>query len=359
VDGVSAPDWAVATRDDVTSAWLSDVLGRSADVLEVTQVGTGQIGTCYRVRATGAGVPGSLLLKLPDPGSRELLAGAYAMELLFYERIAPTLACRVPAVHGARIEPGTGHFVLLLEDLAPLVQGDQVAGATPAQVRDAAVNLAGLHGPRWCDRTLLELPGLVLNDDDSVALLEDMYPSTTDLFLDGLGDLVDDGTAATLRACVPLTRRWLLARPERFGLVHGDYRLDNLMFTPGGGPGEVAALDWQTLSLALPARDLAYLVATSLEPEVRREVELDVVAAYHARLVELGVDGYDLDACWDDYRFAQLQAPLVAAFGCAYGQRTERGMRMFAAMVRRAAAAIRDLGTLDLVAAEPLTPREG
>ena len=121
------------------------------------------------------------------------------------------------------------------------------------------------------------------------------------------------------------------------------------MFTPGGGHGEVAALDWQTLSLALPARDLAYLVATSLEPEVRRSCEEEVVAAYHARLVELGVEGYDLATCWDDYRFAQLQAPLVASFGCAYGQRTERGMRMFAAMVRRAAAAIRDLGTLDLV----------
>ena len=61
---MSAPDWAVATRDDVTSAWLSEMLGRSADVLDVTQVGTGQIGTCYRVRATGAGVPGSLLLLL-------------------------------------------------------------------------------------------------------------------------------------------------------------------------------------------------------------------------------------------------------------------------------------------------------
>lgn len=359
---MSAPAWAVESWEDVTSAWLSDVLGRSAEVTGVTRVGTGQIGTCYRIRVGGGGdpaLPSTLLLKLPDPGSRELLAGAYAMELAFYERIAPTLACRVPAVHGARIEPGTGHFVLLLEDLAPLVQGDQVAGATPAQVLDAAVNLAGLHGPRWCDPTLLELPGLVLNDEDSVQLLEDMHPSTTDLFLEGLGDLVDDATAATLRACVPLTRRWLLARPERFGPVHGDYRLDNLMFTPGGGPGEVAALDWQTLSLALPARDLAYLVATSLEPEERRAVERDVVAAYHARLLELGVDGYDLHTCWDDYRFAQLQAPLVAAFGCAYGQRTERGMRMFAAMVRRAAAAIRDLGTLDLVSAEGLTPREG
>ena len=346
----AAPQWAVSARDDVTPAWLSDLLGLHVDDLDVTQVGTGQIGTCYRLRPTGSpDLPASLLLKLPDPGSRELLAGAYAMELMFYDRIAPTLACRVPAVHGARIEPGTGHFVLLLEDLAPLVQGDQVAGATPAQVLDAAVNLAGLHGPRWCDETLLELPGLTLNDEDSVSLLEDMYPSTMDLFVDGLGDLLDADTVATLRDCVPATRAWLLGRPERFGLVHGDFRLDNLMFTPGGGPGEVAALDWQTLSLALPARDLAYLVATSLEPDVRREVERDVVAAYHRRLVDLGVGGYDLDTCWEDYRFGQLQVPLVAVFGCAYGARTERGDRMFAAMVRRSAAAIRDLGTLDLV----------
>ena len=97
-------------------------------------------------------------------------------------------------------------------------------------------------------------------------------------------------------------------------------------------------------------RDLAYLVATSLEPDVRREVERGIVEAYHARLVDLGVDGYDLETCWEDYRFAQLQAPLVAVFGCAYGTRTERGDRMFAAIVRRSAAAIRDLGTLALVA---------
>jgi hypothetical protein len=43
-----------------------------------------------------------------------------------------------------------------------------------------------------------------------------------------------------------------------------------------------------------------------------------------------------------------IQGPLVAVFGCAYGTRTERGDRMFAAMVARSCAAIRDLGTIDL-----------
>jgi hypothetical protein len=44
-----------------------------------------------------------------------------------------------------------------------------------------------------------------------------------------------------------------------------------------------------------------------------------------------------------------LQWPLVAVLGCGYGTRTERGDEMFATMVRRSCAAIRDLGTLDLV----------
>ena len=141
---------------------------------------------------------------------------------------------------------------------------------------------------------------------------------------------------------------WLLARQERFGLVHGDYRLDNLMFTPGGP--EVAAVDWQTLSLALPARDLSYLVATSLSPEDRSAHERDIVVAYHQALVGFGIADYPLELCWEDYVFAMLQVPLVTTFGCAYStSRTERGDRMFAVMVARGCAAIRDLGTLDLV----------
>jgi hypothetical protein len=93
---------------------------------------------------------------------------------------------------------------------------------------------------------------------------------------------------------------------------------------------------------------VAYFLATSLEATDRRAHERDLVAAYHDALVAHGVSDYDLDACWDDYVFAMLQGPLVSVFGCAYGARTERGDRMFAVMVARSCAAIRDLGTLEL-----------
>ena len=341
--------------DGLTAAWLSGVLGRAVDELAVERVGAGQIGTCYRLRVGGVGSSDTVVVKLPppDPTERDMMAGAYRGEVRFYQHLADTVAVRTPYCHHAEIadeSTGSGDFVLVLEDLAPAEPGDQVAGCSIEEARAAAVNLAGLHGPRWCDPTRLDLDTLSVNGPDEIALLLEMYGPTTELFLDGMGDLVSPADAETLRACVPAIGPWLLARQERFGLVHGDYRLDNLMFSPDRT--EVAAVDWQTLSLALPARDLAYFVATSLTPQDRRAGERDLVAAYHRALVGYGVRGYDLDLCWDDYVFAMLQVPLVSTFGCAYRtSRTERGDRMFAAMVAGGCAAIRDLGTLERVSA--------
>jgi len=333
--------------EDVTPAWLAGVLGTEVGELEVERVGTGQIGTCYRVRMDGER---TVLAKLPaqDPAARDLMAGAYRGEVRFYQQLAATVATRVPACHHAEMAADSGDFVLLLEDLGAHRPGDQLAGCTAEQARDAVVNLAGLHGPRWSDPTLLEVEGLSLNGPEDAAVLAELYGPATELFLEGLGDLVSPEDAETLRACVDVCERWALARSERFALVHGDYRLDNLMF-PADGSAGVVAVDFQTLSLALPARDLAFFLGTSLAPEDRRAHERDLVAAYHAALTTYGVEGYSLAQCWDDYVFAMLQGPLVAVFGCAYGARTDRGDRMFAAMVARACTAIRDLETLSLV----------
>lgn len=340
----------VTEPEDLTAEWLTSVLGRRVEAVVREQVGTGQMGTCHRLRLTGdSALPSSLLVKLPaaDPAARAMVIGAYAIELRFYREVAPTVEIRVPEVHHQVIDLETGAFTLVMEDLAPAAQGDQVAGCLPEQASAAAVNLAGLHGPRWCDPTLSEIEGLSIQGAGDAALLAEFYGPALDIFLSGLGELLEPATIETLRETRDLAEAWSLGRSERFGLVHGDYRLDNLMFTPGSD--EVTAVDWQTLSLGLPARDLAYLVGTGLALEDRRMGEEEIVTTYHGALEAHGVSGYDRDLAWEDYRFAMLQGPLVSVFGCAYGARTDRGDVMFAAMVNRSCAAIRDLGTLDLV----------
>ena len=111
----------------------------------------------------------------------------------------------------------------------------------------------------------------------------------------------------------------------------------------------MAAVDWQTVSLGLPCRDLAYLCATGLEVADRRAAEDDIVTAYHSRLLELGVTDYDRGRCRDDYAYGMLQAPMVVIFGSAVAEMTVRGDEMFVAMAERSATAIRDLGTYDLI----------
>jgi len=339
--------------EGLTASWLGGVLGRDVGSLAVEPVGTGQIGTCYRLTLESPTAPGGaerIVAKLPapDPGLRQMLAGAYRGEVRFYRELAATVAVRAPAAHHVAMTPDTGDFTLLLEDLAPWRQGDQIAGCTVAQARDAAVNLAGLHGPRWCDPALLDVEGLSINGPADAALLAEVYAPAVETFASDLAALLDPADVEVLRRSADVIEAWALARAERFALVHGDYRLDNLMFPDDGTPG-VCAVDWQTLSLALPARDVAYLVATSLPAAERRAHEDALVAAYHEALLGYGVEDYDLALCREDYRFSMLQGPLVAVLGCVYGTRTDRGDQMFAAMVRRSASAIRDLETFALV----------
>ncbi|MCX0273592.1 phosphotransferase [Nocardia zapadnayensis] len=208
--------------------------------------------------------------------------------------------------------------------------------------------------PRWCDDTLLDIEGFSRNGPEEADTLRELYGPTTDIFLDRLGDRLPAADHETVRACGEVIADWLVARPERFGLVHGDYRLDNLLFGDADPP-RVTAVDWQTVNLGLPARDLAYFITTSLDPGIRRDAEQDLVAAYHRRLCELGVSGYTASDCWQDYRFAALQGPLVVVFGAAYGSPSERGDAMFTTMIRRSCAAIRDLDSLTQLPA-PLRP---
>ena len=144
-----------------------------------------------------------------------------------------------------------------------------------------------------------------------------------------------------------LVTPWLLAEYDRFALLHGDYRLDNMLFDPDRT--RVSVVDWQTLGVGLPARDLAYFTATSLDSQLRSEIENGLVDEYHRTLLGYGVTGYDRETCWRDYRLGVPQALLISALGFAFAASTERGDDMVLAMLRRGCQAVRDLGTLELI----------
>ena len=342
------------TPDDVTADWLTGVLGTEVDSVATVPIGTGQTGATYRLSVGYRGapdLPDSFAIKLPsqDDTVRDRVAIGYRSEHAFYNTVADHVRVPIPRSYHCEIDGEGAEFVLLLADMAPAEQGDQIAGCTAAEASLAVRALAGLHAPSWCDPKLTDFPGIAMPkpDDGMASGMGDVAKMATEITLERLGDRMSADDRATMAAAMALVTPWLQTEPDRFALLHGDYRLDNMLFDPDRT--EVTIVDWQTLGVGLPTRDLAYFTGTSLDPVVRGDVERGLVQEYHGGLTALGVADYDVETCWRDYRLGMLQAPLIIVFGVAFATSTDRGDDMMLAMAARSCRAIRELDTLELI----------
>lgn len=337
--------------EGLTSEWLSYALARGVTLRASRRIGTGQTSASYRLEVDGAGLPSSLVAKVGagTDDARTRVRGGVRAEVGIYQHVLATVDARAPHCWYAAASDDALRFTLLLEDLAPRLPGVQVDGCSVGQAEGAVRNLAGLHAPRWNDSSLLGLDFLRRSDADGAAFLSGLMQRSAPVFIEWYRDVLSAEDVRTLQAAADAIGVWITARTEPFALLHGDYRLDNLMFDPEGR--DVMAVDWQTVMIGPPTRDLAYFVGTSLEPADRRAAEHQLVATYHDALVARGVQGYSPERCFDDYRLGHLQGPLITMIGAAVAtaERSAEADEMFLAMARRSCAAIRDLDSLSLL----------
>jgi len=341
---------------DLTPSWLQAALRAAGHEVTITKlavepVGTGQLSVSLRARFETAtpvsGLPGSVVLKLPSANQelRAFLRQAYLAEIGFYRELAATVDVDAPVCYLVAATPDASSFTIVLQDLAPALPGDQIAGATVPEVAQATRNLAGLHGPRWGDPSLWDSPWLEAAKPGANHLAQ-MFPLMLPQVAERLGGSLSVADHETLSAVGVVLDDFFTARSHRYSLIHGDYRLDNLLFRDDG---RVFAVDWQTLTVGLPARDLAYVIGTSLSVADRRAAEADLVRGYWQELVGRGITSYTLEECFDDYRLGMLHCSLIAVLGMALGAPTKRGDAMFAAMIERSCQAIRDLDSIALL----------
>lgn len=341
----------LAERPDLlTPDWLSAALGgRVVDVV-ARPLGTGQMCDSLRLHLTwdGAG-PATLVAKLPaaDATSRStaLALRSYEKEVRFYQELAAELPVRTPALHYADLDPATAGFVLLLEDLAPAEPGDQLRGCTPDVAAAALEQLVQLHAPRWGDPALASLDWLHGDPDASREFLTALLPVLWAGFRERYAADVAPHVLPAGDVLFSRLDDWFAPQPVRT-VTHGDFRLDNLLLD---GSGTVTVVDWQTCADGVGPSDVAYFLGAGLQEQERREVEQELVAAYHAGLVAAGVGGYDAAQCWRDYRRGTWSGLVMAVGASMMVERTPRGDAMFLTMAARHARHALDLdadGTL-------------
>ena len=334
----------VRTADELTAEWLAAALGRdSLRLTDVERIGTGQLSET--LRATFDGGTAVIKLAAQDPTSRAtgVGMGAYLREVSFYQKLASRIVGPVPKCHFADYEPAEGWFTLVLEDIANATQGDQIKGCDVEQAALALRALADIHAPVLGDVALGSSDWLNQPNPLNQALLTQLLP----VFLERYAGRIREQHIEVCERLVASLDAMAADRRPPLGVVHGDYRLDNLLFRADG----CKVVDWQTVGWGPAMTDASYFLGSGLSIEDRRAHEQDLLGEYHAALLAHGVKEFSWEHCWEEYRRQSFAGIVMTMAASIVVQRTERGDDMFMAWFERAAQQVLDLEALSLLPA--------
>jgi Ecdysteroid kinase-like family len=346
------------TAADVSPEWLTDALLRAGATSAGTRVegftaepiGTGQMADTTRFTLTyagdgGAPGPATVVGKFASADDQSRGTGlalrAYEVEVLFYREVAARVDARVPSTYVAEIEPETGWFTLLLEDIVGGTQGDQMAACRPDVAAAVLDEMAGLHAPCWESPELAALDWLNRGSPEANDVLTAMVQMLLPGFLERYADSMAPEHQELCGFLASHMPAYVALRTGPRTASHGDFRLDNLLFQ-SGDPRPVV-VDWQTLIWGSAAADVAYFVGGSVTTEERRRHEPDLLVHYHDALRRRGVADYTLEQLRADFRRETFAGLIMAIVASMVVQRTERGDLMFLTTATRHAQHALDL----------------
>ncbi|RYX93425.1 MAG: phosphotransferase family protein [Comamonadaceae bacterium] len=301
----SLPDDAAAL--DRLQAWMQATVAGFKGPLKLEKFAGGQSNPTYRVITSGA----DYVLRRKPPGT--LLKGAHAVEreAQIMSALGPA-GFPVPKIHGLCEDAAVIGTPFYLMDL---VQGrifwDPSFGELPREARAAhmdAMNatLAALHN---VDPAAVGLSGYGRPENyvaRQVARWSRQY--------------LDDELAGRHPAMDRLVE-WLpahLPERERPGIVHGDFRADNMIFHPTE-PRVIAVLDWELSTLGDTLADFAYHAMTYRMPsDIQGGIagidpvahglptEAEYVAAYCRRTGQDALPDLNYHIAFNMFRFAAI-----------------------------------------------------
>lgn len=364
-DSPTFPDHLGVRSDPETieTEWMHAVLteagvagGARLENCEFTgYVGTGQTGCNGRFALTWdrpEGRPSTIMGKFPSRDETARATGfggsAYVTEWNFYRNLAHTVDVRAPRCHHAAFDLERTGFCLIMEDLVDSEQGDHFVGLNADEIALAIDQAVKLHAPRWGDATLAHAAPTPSTIDERSDALQMIYSMLLPAFLDRLGSRLDPSIVGVCEDFGSGIKRWAQGTGTPLTLAHYDFRPDNFLFarTPSAPP--IVVVDWQTANEGLGMVDVAYVIASSCDPDRRPSIERDLVESYRRQLVATGVE-YDVDTCWRDYRFGSLWGLIITVLATSMAARTERGDDLFVRMATQYGQQCLDLDSLSLL----------
>ena len=346
---------------DISAAWLTDrlrgagVIGAAAiSAIRWEAIGTGQVGDSARLHLTydrTDGGPPSVVGKFPaeDQTSRATatMFGLYRKEVGFYRELHHLLDVRVPQPYVAEATEDGSEFLLIFEDLLPLRGGNQLDACSLADAREAVRQAAALHAPSWGNPAIIETDWLKVKPE-TVEMIRALYDKGQQVFAERYADQLEPEYMTICAGLAAVHDNWLGRDRGTKCLIHGDLRLDNMLFGLHGGKEAIAVLDWQTVAAGNALTDLGYFMGCGIGRDLRRAHEGELLALYCAEMTARGVP-MTVAEIWTEYCIGALHGVSTAVFSSAYVERTGRGDANFLSMARGACDLALEHGSLALL----------
>lgn len=348
---------------DIDVAWLNAIMPPTVGAIvaidhESMGVGVGILGELARLHLTyadGASGPATVIAKCQAvaPENRFLAQamGFYLREVNFYREVAASLPINVPRAYHADAADDGCPFVLVIDDIVGARTPDQIAGITVEEAGQILDTVAALHAAFWDSDQLAEMTWLPPMNNPMYAAGQPMALERLPLFLDRFGTRIGDEMCRVIdTVChhyVDLLNH--VADRDHVTFTHTDCRAENYLF--GGAPGDdaVTMIDFQLSTRHVGPWDVANLLGGSMDADLRRAHEADLMARYHTALIDRGVAGYSLDQCWDDYRMSLLQMCSASVIVSDLQGGNERGDELMENLLLRPVMAAADHGVGDLL----------
>ncbi|MGE0044505.1 MAG: phosphotransferase family protein [Hyphomonadaceae bacterium] len=350
---MTKPD--IRAPQDADAAWLSAVLAAGGvdarvESFEAKKVGTGQIGDCVRFTLNYAsappGAPKTIVGKFPAAGAESRAAGVslgnYHREVKFYQLLQTRARIATPRCYFTDVNEETHDFVLMMGDLAPAEQGDQLAGCDIEASKIVITEAAKLHAAFWQDETL---DGYVWVNGTTKApnpVQPELVLFLWKAFRERYGARVTLEARQIGDAMTADISRYEQFRAGPRSLIHSDFRPDNMLFATDRTTPPVVVVDWQSFGYGPPAADVGYFVSGAIDPVLRRAHENELRDAYLEELARQGAGHYDAEAFERHYIAGAYQHFLTAFFAAMVVTQTERGDDMFFKMLNGAVDLVRD-----------------
>jgi hypothetical protein len=351
------PPELVGTAQAITADWLQRALAAGGAVVpqriamkpEITPLGHGTTSETVLVRATyNSGIitaPTSLVCKIgrPLPGALGSTS-PFERERQAYMMFGDRPGFRIPQVYFNETD-ATGLCNLLLEDLSASTRaGDQIAGCSVDEAAAVVRELARFHQAWWEKPRLRQQPWMSQQDQYLPA-----YEKGSAIIENWLADRLPQEVIRTVREFQVLAKRWIAQVPLRRTLIHGDPRVDNVLFEDKPDGPSACLIDWQSLRVGDPQCDVAYVMTGSLAPKARQAAERDLLAEY-VEMVAATDPSYTLELALSSYRANIVSGLWLTVIAAAYVDRTEFNADLIVALVTRNAAAVTEWGPLRAIA---------